>query len=408
MKVRRSFASLAFLGTFLAVLAVLTLIPELVLAAFIPVFMLVSSIATPFGLKVTSYAISGGKYVGEEFQVEVRVRAYGIGLLRLEHKLPDFFELVDGSNVVTSFIPVLREVRLNYRAIATKRGVFRLEKLRWGFEDPLMVTFREGVEKLDIQLEVKHKVRSVKRVRLARGVARKPFPEVDIAKLGVPGTDFREIRNYNPGDPVKFINWKATARKGEVMVNQFEVEGKKAVWIFVDANPYMIYGESDRNFLEAAVEAANALAYYFTSRGYRLGMYVIGAKRLIYPDSGTRQFSKIARELLLTDVSDEFQSFERAFEECKPFLITEKPLVILVTRVEKLKPRRGIARLRRIWRRGLPVMIISLKFEWGEGYGARIMDGVRKAFVSSLSGIADVVEWEISKPVDWVLRSVAR
>jgi uncharacterized protein (DUF58 family) len=408
MKVRRSFASLALLGTFLAVLAVLTLIPELVLAAFIPIFMLVSSIATPFGLKVTSYSISGGKYVGEEFEVEVRVRAYGIGLLRLEHRLPDFFELVDGSNTVTSFIPIFREVRVRYSAIATRRGVYRLEKLRWGFEDPLMVTFREGVEKLDIQLEVKHRVRSVKRVRLARGVARKPFPEMDIAKLGVPGTDFREIRNYNPGDPVKFINWKATARKGEVMVNQFEVEGKKAVWIFVDANPYMIYGESDRNFLEAAVEAANALAYYFTSRGYRLGMYVIGAKRLIYPDSGTRQFSKIARELLLTDVGDEFQSFERAFEECKPFLIAEKPLVILVTRVEKLKPRRGIARLRRIWRRGLPVMVISLKFEWGEGYGARILDGVRRAFVSSLSGMADVVEWEISKPVDWVLRSVAR
>jgi hypothetical protein len=178
--------------------------------------------------------------------------------------------------------------------------VYRLDKVVAEFEHPFFAWKSVKELEIDLELEVKQKLRRITKVEAIRGIARSPMPDIDVSRIGVPGTDFREVREYVAGDPVRFINWKATARSGKLMVNQYEVEGKKAVWIFVDTNAYMTYGESIRNFLEVAIEIANSLAYYFTSRGHKVGLYVIGHSMNLYPDVGKRQFRRISDKLTMS------------------------------------------------------------------------------------------------------------
>jgi len=60
-------------------------------------------------------------------------------------------------------------------------------------------------------------------------------------KHGNDNQEFKELRLYSPGDPFKAINWKVTSRnlvRGSIwpVVNEFEKEGKKSVWIFLDTS----------------------------------------------------------------------------------------------------------------------------------------------------------------------------
>ena len=72
---------------------------------------------------------------------------------------------------------------------------------------------RQGTLGEPIELLVQPTILNLRRIRGVPGIATSPFPVIDIAKIGVATTDFREIRSYVHGDPVKNINWKATARK---------------------------------------------------------------------------------------------------------------------------------------------------------------------------------------------------
>lgn len=177
---------------------------------------------------------------------------------------------------------------------------------------------RQGTLGEPIELLVQPKILNLRRIRGVPGIATSPFPVIDIAKIGVATTDFQEIRSYVHGDPVKNINWKATARKaaqGQLwpLVNEYEVEGKKAVWLFLDASSVLEVGTDIENAFEYCLEAANGVAYYFTDRGYRVGMYIYNdGNRLLYPDTGKKQFLRISWELIKLETTDQFDEFPRS------------------------------------------------------------------------------------------------
>ena len=254
-----------------------------------------------------------------------------------------------------------------------KRGHYSLPPVDWEARHALGVTqVNLGRSGEPIELLVQPRILNLKRIRGIAGIAVSPFPVIDMARIGVATTDFREIRNYVQGDPVKNINWKSTARKaagGEVrpLVNEYEVEGKKAVWIFLDAASYLDVGTTIENAFEYCLEAANGVAYYFTDRGYRVGMYVYNdGDRLIYPDSGKKQFLRISRELLSLTTSEQAGEFPRAVEACRRYLLGYNPLCIVITRLDSSGDSsivEGITKLRRLRgrkRRKIPVIVINV------------------------------------------------
>jgi uncharacterized protein (DUF58 family) len=401
VKVREVTSALIKTSLFLLGFGIVTTSFELIAVSAIPLIFL----AIPYGIsaKVRDVRYSGGQYVGETFEVEIKLDVVGFGILKAMHKLPDHFELIDGSNAVAGFVLGKSEFVIRYRANPTKRGVYRLDKVVAEFEHPFFAWKSVKELEIDLELEVKQKLRRITKVEAIRGIARSPMPDIDVSRIGVPGTDFREVREYVAGDPVRFINWKATARSGKLMVNQYEVEGKKAVWIFVDTNAYMTYGESIRNFLEVAIEIANSLAYYFTSRGHKVGLYVIGHSMNLYPDVGKRQFRRISDKLTMIEAGNE--SLEHALENSKKLLAIYKPLVILITRVEYSKPAKFVSELIKM---KIPVQIIALKSKMdGDEFALRLFELLRRSALRSVRK-ARVMEWNIEKPVRNLIVEVAR
>src|SRR5207244_6713518 len=68
------------------------------------------------------------------------------------------------------------------------------------------------------------------------------------------GSDLRELREHQPGDPFRRIAWKASARRGQLLVRDFEREERDVVWVVLDGGPDLWAGPLGRAPLDLAID----------------------------------------------------------------------------------------------------------------------------------------------------------
>lgn len=366
MTAARSFISTAL---WLIVAGIVFSMPRLAYLGTIPMMVLALGllIDTPGEISVERELTKTNLQVGEELRVKVRLRVRsGIGFVVIKDPLPKEFALINGSNVRAFFKGIRKlEVEYEYTVKPAKRGKYRIGRSEvmsyhvFGLKPSKLGVFGE-----EVRILVLPRASLPKRVRTPVTKSQIPIPVTSVSIRGVASTDFKEIREYHAGDPVRFINWKASARKGEVMVNEFEKEGKKTVLFVIDATASKV-GSSLENPLEYSIQLVSSLAYYFTKRNYNVGLYVVGHGKLILPAAGSKQLYTLVKTLLeLEDIEVKKEDFVHAVESFKPVLIRYTPLVIYVSNLlpNKLAEiKEGIRKLRPIYRdKGLPMLVFDI------------------------------------------------
>jgi len=88
------------------------------------------------------------------------------------------------------------------------------------------------------------------------------------------GHSFESLREYVRGDDPRGIDWKATARHGDLMVRQYEAERSQNVILVIDAGRLMLQSLGDRERLDHALSAALLLADVAAVHGDRVGLFV--------------------------------------------------------------------------------------------------------------------------------------
>ena len=367
---------------FLTILGLLSTSKEIVSSALIPILIL----AVPHFVAVRGYNFkrSDVEFVGDVMNVEIVLNLVGFGIVNVKHVIPDSFEIVEGSNAVNSFVVGKRTISIKYAVRVRKAGLYRLRDVTIEVINPLNTWKSLKRLSLDMEVEVKPKVRKIVKIVTERTKAKSPIPDIDVAKIGSPGTDFKEIREYNY-EPMKFINWKATARTGSLKVNSYEVEGKKTIWFFVDANAYM------ENVLDFTIDLTASLVYHFAKKGHKVGMYLVGLREVVYPDVGVKQFRRILERLSRVECGEE--SLTSAFEFCKPYLLTYKPYVILITRVEYSKPVDFKSKLLKM---GLKGLILNIKKDFGSDFSREIVDFVRNSICKRVTALSVDADRDVS------------
>jgi len=91
------------------------------------------------------------------------------------------------------------------------------------------------------------------------------------------GTELYELREHTSGDPFKRIAWKASARRGHLMVREFEREDRDVVWLVLDASVDHLAGPVGHAPLDQGIDELAAVARRHLSRGDRVGLAVAGA-----------------------------------------------------------------------------------------------------------------------------------
>jgi uncharacterized protein (DUF58 family) len=220
------------------------------------------------------------------------------------------------------------------------------------YEVPLLFANPLGVEVLPASLEAL--LASPRGGRARRGSeAGRP------ANVAGDGDELRELRDHVPGDPFKRIAWKASARRGRLLVREMEREDRDVVWLVLDASVELWAGEVGAAPLDRVVEEVASVATRHLRRGDRVGL-VVSASRLrswIAPGEGGAHATGLAAALasaascIDADRSelDEAQIAQRVVEHARPLDpkgltdVRKGDLDALAKRAEQLRARAPFA-----------------------------------------------------------------
>jgi uncharacterized protein (DUF58 family) len=103
------------------------------------------------------------------------------------------------------------------------------------------------------------------------------------------GMDYLESRHYQPGDDVRSMDWRVTARAGQPHVKVYHEERERPVVLMVDFNPSMFFGTRGSFKSVTAARAAALLAWAAIGRGDRVGGLLFNGEHRELPPRGGRR-----------------------------------------------------------------------------------------------------------------------
>jgi uncharacterized protein (DUF58 family) len=114
------------------------------------------------------------------------------------------------------------------------------------------------------------------------------------------GVDFVESRNYLPGDDIRNMDWRVTARTGRPHTKIFQEERERPVLVVVDASPSLFFGTKTRLKSVAAGHLAAAIAWASVRRGDRVGAFLMtpDGHRELRPAGGRRGAMRVVQGLV--------------------------------------------------------------------------------------------------------------
>jgi uncharacterized protein (DUF58 family) len=139
------------------------------------------------------------------------------------------------------------------------------------------------------------------------------------------GVQFSEHRVYIPGDDIRHIDWKVSARTREPLVKKFEEERELTVFLVVDASGSTAFGSSGKLKSEMAAEIAGMLAYAAVLTGDKVGLLLFAGETelIIPPKKGKQHVLRIVREVLRykartkgTNLSGALEAAGRIMKHC--------------------------------------------------------------------------------------------
>ncbi len=114
------------------------------------------------------------------------------------------------------------------------------------------------------------------------------------------GLDFADLREYQPEDDIRYIDWNVTARMDTPYVRQFIEDREITGWFLVDLSPSMDFGAARHLKRSALVDFVTTLARLLTRQGNRVGAISYGGQvgRTLPPRGGRLQVLRLTDDLL--------------------------------------------------------------------------------------------------------------
>lgn len=149
--------------------------------------------------------------------------------------------------------------------------------------------------------------------------------------------EFEQIKEYVQGDDIRTLNWKATAKRNSLMVNQFQDEKSQNIYMAIDKGRTMKMPFNGMSLLDYAINATLVLSNVILKKQDKAGMFSFSKKveNRVVAEKRTSQMQKIL-ENLYNVKTDYFETdYSRLYADIKKN-INQRSLVILYTNFETL------------------------------------------------------------------------
>lgn len=147
------------------------------------------------------------------------------------------------------------------------------------------------------------------------------------------GTDFLDLREYEPGDDVRHIDWNVTARMDTPFVRQYSEDRELTAWLLLDRSPSMGFGPIDRPKEVVLCELAATFARLLTRGGNRVGAILFDneIEETVPPRGSRNHVLALIRKLLRPARTNGAVTDLSGLLETAVQTIKRRSLVILVT-----------------------------------------------------------------------------
>jgi uncharacterized protein (DUF58 family) len=146
------------------------------------------------------------------------------------------------------------------------------------------------------------------------------------------GMEFAEVREYEPGDDVRTVDWNVSARMGHPFVKKFTEERELTVVLAVDASASGRFGTGERTKAEICAEIGALLAFSAIRNNDRVGLLLFTdrVERFVPPRKGRDHAQRVLRDLLAFEPAGKGTDIARALEALRR-AVTKRAVVFLVS-----------------------------------------------------------------------------
>ena len=258
-----------------------------------------------------------------------------------------------------SLIP-LESIEITYDYIPKKRGVYTFTDTYIFTKSIFGLLARRTIYPHQAPVHVYPSILQMKRFeqmlfqqnKLQTGIRR-------VRKIGM-SREFEQIRTYVPGDEIKSINWKATSRKNELMVNQYQEEKSQNVYCIIDKGRIMQMESLGLTMLDYAINSTLVLSNICLHKSDKIGLFTFSDKLgTTLPASNKRnQLKKILDQLYAQKTTFQDSNFELLQQHISDKVRTRSLLLLFTNFENPFTLQRSLPYLLQLKKRNLLVVVL--------------------------------------------------
>lgn len=338
----------------LAALAVGRPEPAALGVAFLAAVLIALTLARPPELEVTATLAPSQVVEGDELRLELVVEARSeVPWLEVEVALPQAVQPREDLPAAWRLKAGERR-ELVLHLVAKTWGVVAVRHVEVRSRDRLGFFVHRSELECDLLARVYPSEEQL--LRALRPAETQVFSGNEVARALGDGIEFADVREFQPGDRIRRINWRLSARRRELFVNQLHPERNADIVIFLDS--FGDVGGNERT-LQVAVRAATSLARHYLARRDRVGLVSFGGiLRWLVPAAGSIQQYQLVEALL--DTQSALSYAWKGVDVIPPRTLPPRALVIALS---PLLDQRTVAAMFDLRRRGFDLAIIEIPAE---------------------------------------------
>ena len=351
-------------------------------------------------------------YVNDEIEITISLENEERRpvLIEIHDLLPSLVEVVEGSNRKVIKMEGNERKEMSYKISCPITGKIDIGPIKVKYRDPLDFFSKEVDFGEELNLRILPQTQEMQSVDIHPSYTKHWLGDIKSKNIGI-GSEFFSLREYHPGDEIRNINWKATAKHFEPFTNEYEGEKSGDVILVVDGYKKGMVGTERYNSLRVSVDAAASLASSILSARNRLGLIVSGEyMNWVYPGTGKNHYHKVMANLTQFEKggSWDLEGVRMLLEDFFP----RKSLIIFISPLTIMEFTETIIDLAR---KEYDVMVISpdpLKIEEEllddyDEIAESFVRTERKNIIDRLwSAGTTVVDWDPNEPLEPALKEV--
>ncbi len=268
-------------------------------------------------------------------------------------------ELQERSKEYSALLSGNSSKKFSYHFTPTRRGEYE-------FQDVFFIissVFRLVSRRIDISakqtIRVYPSVKQMKKYELMVFQQQKTSSGIKkIRRLGN-NSEFEQIRNYIQGDELKTVNWKATSRGRDLMVNQYQEEKSQHIYCIIDKSRTMQVEFDNLSMLDYSINSALVFSNITLKKGDKTGVITFSDKigSQLAAEKVNGQLRRIMELLYNQKTHYREANFELLFESIRKTIKTRSMLILYTNFETEFAMRRALPILRKINQKHVLVVV---------------------------------------------------